>query len=107
MLEKIKSKKDIERLKKERGYFPFISPPISSVNQRVSPEFILTCNQFKEKLQKNNPILKDLKPITISELTRLLAPVIKERIINDRNIRTNIKKSRNKKKMRYYLELEA
>jgi len=103
----IKTKKQIKQIKEGIGTFPFvILPPQKSVRKRVSPEFVLVCNQFYDKLKKENPILKELKPITMQEITNLLAPLIKERIINSKNIKSNVKKVKKRKKYRYFLELK-
>jgi len=82
--------------------------PHGSIQMRASPEFIETLNLFHEKIKNNNKdIFCNLKPISIPDMTRLLAPAIKEKIIYNDNINMNIKKYKKNKKVRYSLEMEV
>lgn len=77
----------------------------TSIQIRASKDFIKTLHLFNEKITNGNELAK-IRPLSSAELTSVLSPLIKERIIKDDNINVNIKKTRNKRKMKYYLELE-
>ena len=83
--------------------------PKGNIQMRACPEFIEVLNLFHDKIRKNdnNHILCNLKPLSIPDMTRLLAPAIKDKIIYNNNINMHIQKSKKKKKTRYSLEMEV
>lgn len=82
--------------------------PKSSIRMRASPEFIEVLHLFHEKIKKNNEaIFSNIRHISIPDMTRLLAPAIKEKIIYNNNINMNIKKYKKRNKLRYSLEMEV